>query len=279
MEHYLITRFNLNLYDKDKKSNSVKGVDWLGHRFELFEKFCLPSIVQQTCKDFTWLCLFNRNTPIQYCKKIETIASKYSFYVPLYLSQTETDNLNNFLIEYISSKLPSNKKVIITSRLDSDDALHCEFIQEVQAIAKLRVLNDFIINFDFGYQLITKMNFLFRINHLSNHFLTRIETDIKNFKTVMDFNHMKAVVHAKIENVAMPQKPMWLEIIHERNVSNYYSISLKSFPLFKRVELNEFGINLTTKTLHSILVFIFYLAPIRLISFLKSKVRKFFYLR
>ena len=271
MEHYLISRFNLNLYYKDKKSNSVKGVDWLRHRFELFENLCLPSIAQQTCKQFTWLCLFDRNTPVQYCKRIEMIASKYSFFVPLYLNQTETDNLNNFLIEYISSKLPSNKKVIITSRVDNDDALHCEFIQEVQAIAKSSESNDFIINFDFGYQLITKMNFLFRIKHPSNHFLTRIETDIKNFKTVMDFNHMKASVHAKIEHVAMPKKPMWLEIIHERNVSNDYSISLKSFPVFKRVELNEFGINLTTNTLHSILVFIFYFAPIRLISIFKKQ--------
>ena len=57
MKHFILTRFNIRLWNQDKFSQSVRSMDWLEQRFEVFEKFCLPSIVGQVCKDFEWIVL------------------------------------------------------------------------------------------------------------------------------------------------------------------------------------------------------------------------------
>ena len=61
--HFLITRFNLNLYERDKHAAPTRTARWLEHRFEVFERYCLPSVAAQTATDFRWLCLFDAATP------------------------------------------------------------------------------------------------------------------------------------------------------------------------------------------------------------------------
>lgn len=69
--HFIITRFNLNLYKRDKNSRPTRTDRWLEHRFEVFERYCLPSVAAQTNKRFTWLCLFDAATPERYRGRIE----------------------------------------------------------------------------------------------------------------------------------------------------------------------------------------------------------------
>ena len=58
-EHLIITRFNLNLYARDKHDAPTRTERWLAHRFEVFERYCLPSVAAQTNPNFRWLCLFD----------------------------------------------------------------------------------------------------------------------------------------------------------------------------------------------------------------------------
>ncbi len=58
--HIILTRFNLQ-YDPDSTLHIQPA--WLDNRLALFERYCLPSVIQQTCKDFTWLILADRQTP------------------------------------------------------------------------------------------------------------------------------------------------------------------------------------------------------------------------
>ncbi len=48
-QRYIITRFNLKVeaWTTTKNDQKVRTEDWLKHRFELFEKYCLPSVVNQ----------------------------------------------------------------------------------------------------------------------------------------------------------------------------------------------------------------------------------------
>lgn len=64
--HFIITRFNLNLYAQDKHDLPTRTDRWLEHRFEVFERYCLPSVAAQTSGNFTWLCLFDAATPEPY---------------------------------------------------------------------------------------------------------------------------------------------------------------------------------------------------------------------
>lgn len=63
LQHFILTRFNLLLWNKDKENKKVRSKEWLEHRFSLFEKYCLPSIKSQTCQDFEWIVLFDSSTP------------------------------------------------------------------------------------------------------------------------------------------------------------------------------------------------------------------------
>ena len=38
--HFIITRFNLNLYAQDKHDLPTRTDRWLEHRFEVFERYC-----------------------------------------------------------------------------------------------------------------------------------------------------------------------------------------------------------------------------------------------
>ena len=71
--HFIITRFNLNLYAQDKHDLPTRTDRWLEHRFEVFERYCLPSVAAQTSGNFTWLCLFDAATPEPYRSRIEVL--------------------------------------------------------------------------------------------------------------------------------------------------------------------------------------------------------------
>ena len=71
--HFLITRFNLNLYERDKHAAPTRTARWLEHRFEVFERYCLPSVAAQTATDFRWLCLFDAATPEPYRRRVSPL--------------------------------------------------------------------------------------------------------------------------------------------------------------------------------------------------------------
>ncbi len=55
LRHYLLTRFNLPLWNKDKHGLATRDEAWLENRCRLFEQYTLPSVQQQSCKDFVWV--------------------------------------------------------------------------------------------------------------------------------------------------------------------------------------------------------------------------------
>ena len=71
--HFLITRFNLKNPDWDVTKNNEALLDekWMDERFELFSNYCLPSVINQTNKNFKWLVFFDTSTSKIYQEKIE----------------------------------------------------------------------------------------------------------------------------------------------------------------------------------------------------------------
>ena len=63
VKHFIITRFNLRGSDP----SSVRMIDdgYLAQRLDLFERFCLPTVRNQTVQDFRWLVLFAEDTPVR----------------------------------------------------------------------------------------------------------------------------------------------------------------------------------------------------------------------
>jgi len=121
-KHYIFTRWNL--LDTNTTIYNNPAIDnpevWMKHRMELFEKYTLPSVMLQTCKNFTWLLAFAKETPIWITDKYKefpnvVIIREYpADWLRRYWGHTEGD-------------------WIISSRLDNDDMIMPEYIETVQS--------------------------------------------------------------------------------------------------------------------------------------------------
>ncbi|AVR45956.1 hypothetical protein C7S20_12210 [Christiangramia fulva] len=224
MKHFLCTRFNLKNEDwiHTKKGKSVLTKKWLSSRFYLFEKFCVPSVKNQTNKNFKWVIFFDIDTPTKFKKKINGLLAKDNLFIPLYINgigELET-SLSRFILKEISIK----SETIITTRLDNDDAIHKDFISTIQKLASGK--SEAVIDLIRGLQIdIQKDPFQVR-NHFKyyNPFISIVETG-DNFKTVLSRHHYEWSDHANI--IAYKSDRLWLEVIHDKNMvnevkNNYY---------------------------------------------------------
>lgn len=104
--HFIITRFNLNLYAHDKHARPTRTDRWLEHRFAVFERYCLPSVAAQTSRNFTWLCLFDAATPAAYRSRIEGYKTRCPRFEAVYYTAAQaadlTENLRATIAGYIS---------------------------------------------------------------------------------------------------------------------------------------------------------------------------------
>ena len=128
--HFIITRFNLNLYAQDKHDLPTRTDRWLEHRFEVFERYCLPSVAAQTSGNFTWLCLFDAATPESCRRRIEGYKARCPQFEAVYYTAAQaanlTENLRTTIAAYVSCDRKGRKspppKLLITTNLDNDDA-------------------------------------------------------------------------------------------------------------------------------------------------------------
>lgn len=163
------------------RSNGEKvknnDVDFLNKRLDIFERYCMPSLKNQTCQDFQWLVMFDINTPQVIKDRLVILEKgmdnmsvcyfdldKYSVlqpeYIELYNNYASTvpykpqaitsDNytIDSELIQrcctpkYIGDLIQEKTKneeydYIITTRIDNDDAFHKDMINSVQRQAEI----------------------------------------------------------------------------------------------------------------------------------------------
>ena len=255
-QHIILTRFNLLLWDKAKDGQKVRTLKWLEHRFQLFEKYCLPSIKNQTCHEFEWIILFDSVTPDNYKERIVCFQKECPQMIPIFV---EPENGRNF-VEIFRSEIVRRAKAkrVITTYLDNDDALNVKFLEDLQQRVAL-IDDDTFVYYDDGYQLYTDNKYVMRINHPRNHFVSYVEKgDLSTLKGVFCYGthyFIYTIEGTKIEHVKNLR--MWCEVVHEKNIYNdAYFLNAKMVrdeDLLRR----EFAIDETVKYGLSIYMFRF----------------------
>jgi hypothetical protein len=145
MKHFILTRFN-DIFPNSAKPRLTAdqpelGIveEWLRKRIKIFYEITVPSIEQQTDKDFIWILKCHPRTPHWAKSKL-----KKDFIV----SFDEFDGAQNkqlyydFVFSNIIKKHTKDKE-IITTRLDSDDAISNFHISMVKDFAKPKMFFDF----------------------------------------------------------------------------------------------------------------------------------------
>lgn len=215
MQHFILTRFNLLLWNRDKERQPVRTFAWLEHRFTIFEHYCLPSIVNQTIKNFEWIVLFDSNTPDQFKDKIKEFQQRCPQLTPVFVEPKNGRFFAEIFRREVVKRLTAER--VITTYLDNDDALDVKFVEDIQK--RVAGFSDgTFIYYSHGYQLFTDKNYALRVYYPRNHFVSVVEcVALSSVKTIYGYGshyYIDKIEGAKIEYVL--DQPMWCEVIHER---------------------------------------------------------------
>lgn len=242
IQHFFLTRFNILLWNKTKDGQKVRTMKWLEHRFSLFEKYCLPSIKNQTCKNFEWIALFDSMTPDCYKEKIAAYQKECPQLIPVFVEPEKGWRFAEIFREEIVKRL--NVKRVLSTYLDNDDALNVRFVEDIQR--RVSVVSDgTFINYDDGYQYYADDKFMMRVHYPTNHFISVVEnSDAATVKGIFGYGGHAAI--KKIEGVkieCVKNLRMWCEVVHEKNVMNDAKILSTKMVCDEGLLRREFAIN------------------------------------
>ena len=219
LQHFILTRFNILLWNKAKDGRKVRTTKWLEHRFALFEKYCLPSIKNQTCQGFEWIVLFDSMTPDRFKERIASCQKECPQLTPVFVEAEYGWCFAEIFKSEIVKRLKCKR--VLSTYLDNDDALNIQFVENIQQRA-LAVSDGTFINYDDGYQYFADDKFIMRVHYPSNHFVSVVEKgDPATLKGIFGFGShatIEKIRDAKIE--CIKNLRMWCEVVHEKNVMN-----------------------------------------------------------
>lgn len=221
-KHFVITRMNVDWQISRPRSDRNEP-EFLSRRFALFEQICLPSIAAQTNRDFIWLMLLDAALPTQFRQRVEKYCSIAQL-VPVYIKSRET--LLDSVRQVVREHTDQDCKYLITTSLDSDDAISKDFLQLVQN--QFRKQEFEFVNFPFGYLYRVGEQKLYLREWLTSPFHTLIESYQGDFKTVLEYGHTEI---SNYNNCQVIAEPVWLMVAHGNNVRTNFDVSAAWQPL------------------------------------------------
>ena len=114
--HTIITRF---LYSYHGINDSSK--EYILNGIRVMKKYLLPSLENQSCKDFIWIILLGNEANIVYIKSLVNFNNSFQWHV-IY----EKD-IKNFL-----RNITNSFDILITTRIDYDDRIYYDAVNDVR---------------------------------------------------------------------------------------------------------------------------------------------------
>ena len=232
--HYLITRFNVPVknWDRDKAGKPVLDDAWMRSRLELFRRYCVPGIANQSNKRFTWIIYCDTLTSPTFVTEIHEAIKD----IPNAIVKP-VPHFEALMVDLKQLLANSPTPYVISSRVDNDDSLGPAYINEVQ--------NHFvehdkrIINFLKGILYDVHRGILTEIRKSNlNHYGSMIEANIpdKELVTIMGYPHGRPPEGSTVTDIDL--RYAWLKIIHERNMAS----KTNGVPLFGTAVASHFSL-------------------------------------
>jgi hypothetical protein len=202
--HLILTRFNVRI----PEFPNAGGPNWLQHRFDVFERFCLPCVRSQSNLNFDWLLLCRPDIPGNLRERLQKYA-EWPNIRPVDMEGYFTQAAVQSAVREYSQGVTH----LITTRLDNDDGICRNFVEIIQNHFSGQ---DFeFLNFTNGY--IWAEGMAYAGQHRTNPFISLIER-AENPSTVYSGNHMRLHELGPIRQIEEP--PGWLQVVHARNIAN-----------------------------------------------------------
>ena len=273
-QHFILTRFNLRIWRQDKHGSAVRTREWLEHRIDLFEKYCFPSIANQTCKDFEWIVLFDGKTPDEFRDRISEYQVLCPQLVPVFVAPESGRYFRKVFQTEVLDRM--NGERVVTTYLDNDDALDIHFVEDLQRRVKDLADGTFVY-YSNGYQYFSDFGLLLRITYNRNHFVSVVEAgDPGTVKTIYGYGshyYIDKIPGARIEYVK--DNPLWCEIVHKRNMDNdAYYLSGTKMIRDEQTLRRDFSVDETPR--HGFALYVFRFIP-RYIAVFFRRIKHFFF--
>lgn len=210
-KHLILTRFNvpskIPIFQKDQYARPVCDSAWMDHRFEIFERYCLPSMREQSCQNFEWCVFLDPLTEDRYKHRILSLQKSYPKLTPVFLNKTT--------IRKSAQVFAGSAPYLISTRLDSDDALHREAVALIQSRF---CAQDFeFVNLEKGYRYDVEQNLLYAHEDNLGHFMSLIEKNEGEIRSVYLASHHEVNQWGRVQQVSGGR--YWLETCHERTMT------------------------------------------------------------
>lgn len=206
VDHVLLTRFNLPSKGFESIVRAKDG--WLRNRIQLFETYCLPSVIAQSQKNFHWIIYLDPQSPAWLVQRIGELSVGGRFH-PIY--REEVDALD--LLKDIRDVTGQSAKHLLTTNLDNDDGLSSDFVARVQAIEAPELPS--VVFFTAG--LVKCNNSLFLRTDRRNAFCS-VLSDWNEPTTCWSSWHDQ--IGKTMPSIRVEGTPGWLQVVHGLNVSN-----------------------------------------------------------
>jgi hypothetical protein len=222
LSHFLVTRYNV-AYGAGRRQEIHKNETWLSGRRQLFDQWCLPSVVR-AAQDINvkWLILCATDSPDSVRDWIASLCEDHPWIVPIFLSG-DTLQLDKYLSEQIARGAAISRYVLST-RLDSDDALHPDFLKVVQGEASRLISSQsrypVLLNFPTGYQL--NQGRLYLTASLANPYLSVLEDRHTDQPLISCYGAAHTAMHRHVAAVKQLRaiSPYWIQVLHDTNEAN-----------------------------------------------------------
>jgi hypothetical protein len=208
--HLILTRFNIAFWYKPSETIS-QDPRWLEERLRLFFLYTFPSVAGQDVRAFTWLVFVRPDTPTSVKRQLERDGAAANMHV------VETPSFDPAFAAHIARQhVGSGTTHLVTTTLDSDDALARSFVGQVHSHA--RPVDFELINFVEGLRLVERTGTLYHCQLRSNPFITAVEK-LEQAKTIWAYLPHSTLLERVREVRDVISSPLWLQVVHGRNAA------------------------------------------------------------
>lgn len=205
-DHVILTRFSVRMARDFEFTD-----EWLAYRWGFFRDGLIASLRRQTVTDFTWLVFFDPHSP-DWLRELVDEASA-DLFIPIWFDDSWTLGPIREAVEAVTSK-----PYLITTRIDSDDAVSRYFVQDVQS--HFDEQDGLYVNLMHGVQ-IDRSQQLFHAWFIENAFISYIERREEGGELRTVFRcmaHEESSSYDPVLNIVGP--PRWMQVIHGSNLAN-----------------------------------------------------------
>ena len=114
--HIIITRFAIGLFHYNDTTK-----DYILNGFRVMKKYLLPSLENQSCKDFIWVLMLGNRANITSLKFLSNFNNSFQWYI------FYEKDIKNFLRNKTKSY-----DILLTTRIDYDDRIYYDAVNDVR---------------------------------------------------------------------------------------------------------------------------------------------------